>query len=88
MSGKTKRKWDRAWQLIGYHSTVVVRGLAKVIYGAATAGLMVLSAYGFAMIRRESGWVAVSEFIVATLTMTVALGCVYVFGGRKRRGNC
>ena len=87
MSNKMKRKRNQVWQMIGHHSVVVLRGLVKVLYGTATAGLMGLAVYGFLAIGRESGWTAVCDFIVAILTMIVALISVYVFGCRGKQGR-
>ena len=73
-------------QLIGYHSTVVLRGLVKVLYGTATAGLMGLAMYGFLAIGRESGWTAVCDFVVAIGSLAVALTCTYAFGCKRKKG--
>ena len=74
-------------QRIGFHGQVLLRGLAKVLYGAATAGLMGLATYGFLSIGRESGWIAVCDFIAAIGTLAVALSCTYAFGCKRKRGR-
>lgn len=74
-------------QLIGFHCLVLLRGLVRVLYGAAVAGLIALAAKGFTMIPSEGGYVAVCDFIAAILTMTVALTCTYAFGCKRKRGR-
>lgn len=72
---------------IGKHCKILLVGFVKVLYGMATAELMALAIYGFAMIPSEEGYAAVSDFILATLTMMVALTCTYAFGRKKRKGG-
>lgn len=71
-------------QMIGFHCTVLLLGLAKVLYGAAVAGLIGLAVYGFAEIPFEDGYVAVCDFIAAIATLSVALTCTYAFGKKKK----
>lgn len=80
-----KRNFKIAMQLIGFHGLVLLRGLAKVLYGAAVAGLIGLAVYGFSAIPYEGGYVAVLDFIGAIATLTVALACMYAFGGRNMK---
>ena len=70
---------------IGYHVKVLARGFCKVLYGAAVAGLLGLSAYGFTAIPTEGGYVAVCDFIASMATLIIALNGVYAFGARKKR---
>ena len=70
---------------VAYHGKILLRGLAKTIYGTAVAGLFGLSVYGFVMIPSEGGYTAVCEFVVASLTLGMAVGAMYVFGGRRRK---
>lgn len=73
---------------IGYHGKILWKGFIRMLFGAATAGLIGLAVYGFIMIPSEGGWTAVCEFIAATATVVVALNCVYAQGGaKKRRGG-
>lgn len=87
MSNKTKRKWILAWQTVRYHSVVMMRGMAKMLYGTVASGFLGLAVYGFLAVSRESGWTAVCDFIAASLIMIMALTGVYVFGCRGKRGK-
>lgn len=70
---------------VAYHSKILLRGLVKTVYGTAVAGLVGLSVYGFVMIPSEGGYTAVCEFVVASLTLGMACGAMYAFGGRRRK---
>lgn len=70
-----------------YHSKILLRGLAKTLYGTMVAGLVALSIYGFAMIPSEGGYTAVCEFVVASLTLGMSCCAMYAFGGRHRKQN-
>ena len=72
-------------RFIAYHSKIILRGLAKVLYGAAVAGLIGLSVYGFTAIPSEGGYVAVCDFIAAMATLVVALNGAYAFGARRTK---
>ena len=73
---------------IAVHGKILWKGFIRMLFGAATAGLIGLAAYGFIMIPSEGGWTAVCEFIGATATVVVAVSCVYAMGGaKKRRGG-
>ena len=72
---------------IGYHCKIFLRGFVKVAYGAAVAGLLGLSVYGFFSIPSEGGYVAVCEFMAAMATLVVALTCMYAFGGRQKKSG-
>lgn len=73
---------------VGFHGKILLRGFTKVLYGSAVSGLIALAIYGFAAIPTEGGYIAVCEFIVAVATLVVAIGCMYAFGGkRKKKGR-
>ena len=80
-----KLSFKEVMQLIGFHGAILLMGFAKVLYGAAVAGLVGLAVYGFAAIPSEGGYVAVCEFIAAIVTLVVALSCMYAFGGKKKK---
>ena len=48
------------------------------------AGIMVLAVYGYAMIPTEGGYAAVSEFLIATILMGIALMCMFAMGGKAK----
>ena len=77
-----------AVKTIGYHGKILWRGLKRMLYGTATAGLFGMAIYGFVMIPREGGYIAVCDFIGAIATMLMALVCMYHQGcGKKRKGG-
>lgn len=78
--------FKEAMQQIGFHGAILLRGFAKVVYGAAVAGLVGLAAYGFYMIPSEDGYVAVCDFIGSIMTLSVALICMYGFGQKRKKG--
>lgn len=71
---------------IGHHGKILAKGFARMVYGAATAGLIAMAVYGIVMIPTEGGWAAVCDFIVSTATMVVALSCMYAQGAGKKKG--
>lgn len=82
------RDFKRVAKTIGLHGKILWKGFIRMLFGAATAGLIGLAVYGFTMIPSEGGWTAVCEFIASTATVVVALSCVYAQGGaKKRRGG-
>ena len=87
MSNKTNRKWIHAWKMICNHGLVLAKGFARVLYGAAVAGLIGMAVYGFAMISTEDGWTAVCDFIASTATMVIAMCGMYAIGSGKRKGG-
>lgn len=80
-----KRNCKDVLQLIGFHCTVLLRGLVKVLYGAAVTILITLAVYGFSAVSTEGGYVAVCDFIAAIATLAVALSCTYAFGCRRKK---
>ena len=75
-----------ATECIWYHSKILCKGFARMVYGAATAGLFAMAAYGFIMIPTEGGYIAVCDFIGSTATTCVAIACMYSLGCRKKKG--
>lgn len=80
-----KCDWKEVMQLIGFHCLVLLRGFAKTLYGAMTAGLIGMSVGGFTAIPSEGGYVAVCDFIAAIAILSLALTCMYAFGCRRRK---
>lgn len=69
-----------------HHGKILWKGLKRVVYGAATAGLIGLAVYGFSMIPSEGGYTAVFEFVGAIATMGVAMMCMYQQGCCNKKG--
>lgn len=70
------------------HGKILWRGFVRMLYGAATAGLIALAVYGFIMIPMEGGYIAVCEFLGSTATVCVAMTSMYSLGcGKKKKGG-
>ena len=67
-----------------FHADVMLRGLARTLYGALIAGLFAIAVYGFILIKSEGGYAAVFDFIAACATLTVAMANAYVLGNKRR----
>ena len=70
---------------ICFHGKILLRGMAKTLFGTAVAGIMALAVYGFMTIPSEGGYTAVCEFIAACATLTIGLTSMYFFGCKRRR---
>lgn len=73
----------KAWKAVKFHAKIAWRGFCRTLYGAAVSGLIVFSIYGFASVSGEGGWAAVSDFVASCATLIVAIGNMYLIGGRK-----
>lgn len=81
------RKFKITAKRIGYHATVLLKGLAKVLYGALMTGITALAVHGFVAVPTEGGYVAVLDFVGAMACLSVALGGMYLIGGKKNNGG-
>jgi hypothetical protein len=89
MIGENEMKqvnFAKAMDQVKFHTRIVVRGFARMIYGTLVAGLLAVAIYGFAMVGSESGYIAVCDFIASCATLVVALCNMYVMG-KKGRGR-
>ena len=68
------------------HGKCMLKGFARMVFGAATAGLIAVSIYGFVMVTTETGWNAVSDFVASSASMLVALSFTYAMGGHAKKG--
>lgn len=66
------------------HADIMLRGLARTLYGALIAGLIAFAVYGFVLIKSENGYVAVFDFIAACATLILALANAYLLGSKRR----
>ena len=80
------KEFNSVCRTICCHGKILWRGFLRMAFGAATAGLIGMSVYGFVMITTEHGWTAVCEFIAASATAVVALSCMYAQGANRKRG--
>lgn len=80
-------KFKKVARAISIHGKIALKGFVRMMCGACTACLLGLAIYGFVMVSRETGWVAVCDFITAVATAVVGLSCMYIQGGNgKKRG--
>ena len=79
-------KFESVANAVWFHTKILFKGLKRVLFGAATAGLITFAGYGFYAIPSEGGWAAVSDFVTAIATMLVAILCVYTMGAGYKRG--
>lgn len=87
-SGKGKQmmiNFKKMSRQIGYHGQILFKGFIKMLYGAAMAGLIALAIYGYAMIPAEGGYAAVSDFLVCTCLVCIAVGGIYLMGGSGKK---
>lgn len=79
-----KNKVSKVLNRIGFHGSILLRGLARMLYGAAIAGLTAFAVYGFILIKSESGYAAVFDFIAAFAILILALGNAYLLGCKRK----
>ncbi len=72
---------------VKFHTDILLRGLARTLYGCLIAGLIASAIYGFVMIKSESGYAAVFDFIAAFAMLTLALANAYLLGSKRRGGK-
>ena len=61
----------------------VLNGLVRMVCGTAIALVYTAAVYGFVSIPKDSGYVAVVDFLASVATLAVAVGCTYAFGRNK-----
>lgn len=79
--------FEKFTKLAKFHFGIVLRGLARTIYGAFITGLIAFAVYGFVLIKSEGGYAAVFDFIAAIATLAVALANAYVLGSKRKGGK-
>lgn len=78
---------DKVMKQAKFHAGIVLRGLGRTLHGTLTAVLFACAVYGFVLIKSESGYAAVFDFIASCATLIVALANAYLLGGKKRGGK-
>ena len=81
-----KNDFKKTVRLIGFHASVLLKGFARMIYGATMGAMIAAAVYGFIMIPYEGGYIAVCEFLASTCVMCIALGGIYLMGGSTKKG--
>jgi TM2 domain-containing membrane protein YozV len=79
--------FEKFMKLAKFHLGIVLRGLARTIYGAFITGLIAFAIYGFVLIKTEGGYAAVFDFIASVATLIVALANAYFLGSKRKGGK-
>jgi len=82
-----KTKFERFLKQSKLHLGIIVRGLARTIYGAFIAGLIAFSIYGFWIIQTEDGYAAVFDFVASCAVLVIALCNIYLLGSKRKGGK-
>ena len=70
-----------------FHASILLKGLARTLYGTLIAVLIGVAIYGFVSIASEDGYIAVFDFIASVATLCVAIFNMYCIGMKKRSGK-
>ena len=81
------KDFKSAAKVFGYHCKIALKGLARMVFGTGTTGILALAIYGFITVSEESGWSAVCDFVAASALLFMGLICMYVQGGSGRKNN-
>ena len=82
-----KTNFEKFLRQANFHFGIVLRGLARTLYGAFITGLVAIAIYGFVLIKGESGYAAVFDFIASIATLVIALANAYWLGGKRKGGK-
>lgn len=63
----------------------VIKGLVRMVCGLAIASAYGAAVYGFFMTHRESGYLAVLDFMASMAALTVAVAGSYAMGNIGNR---
>ena len=72
---------------VKFHAEIMLRGLARTLYGTVIAGLIAFAVYGFILIKSEGGYAAVFDFIAACAMLLLAMANAYLLGSKRRGGK-
>lgn len=76
--------FKKVMKQVKFHTDILLRGLARTLYGTVIAGLMAFAVYGFVLIKSEGGYTAVFDFIAACAMLILALANAYMLGNKRR----
>ena len=62
------------------------KGFVRSIWGTAVTASIAVAVHGYMAIPADVGFIAVAEFILASIFMGVALSCMYIMGGTCKKG--
>ena len=80
-------KFKESMNTAAFHASILLRGLARTLFGALNACLIAMAVYGFVMTKQEDGYTAVFSFIGACALVMIALANAYLLGCKKRGGR-
>lgn len=80
-------KFNNILKMFRNHINIILRGLARTLYGAFITCLFTVAIYGFLLIKGEAGYAAVFDFIAAIATLVVALANAYALGCKRKGGK-
>lgn len=80
-------KLENMSQAVRFHGGILLRGIIRTLYGAATFGIVAGAVYGLLSIPDEGGYVAVFDFVASVAMLVVAVANMYEIGKNRRRGN-
>ena len=84
----TKSEFHKRMIVLGKYARVLLVGFQYMIAGTLTIGLLTVTVMGFCLVSRDSGYVAVFDFIVSCFMLVVSIASMYLLGiPRKRRGG-
>ena len=75
---------NKSIRCLKHHVGITLRGFAKMLPSLTTTALMAIGVFGFNLVIRHSGYLAVFDFLVATLCSATALIHVYSMGEDKK----
>jgi hypothetical protein len=76
--------FKKVMKQVKFHTDILLRGLARTLYGTLIAGLTAFAIYGFVLIKSEGGYAAVFDFIAACATLILAMANAYLLGSKRR----
>ncbi len=79
-----KVNFAKALKQVKFHADVLLRGLARTLYGSLIAGMIGFAVYGFILIKSEGGYAAVFDFVAASAVLILALANAYLLGCKRR----
>ena len=83
----TKSEFRRK-MIISNLTRILLAGLKYMIAGTLTLGMLVVSVFGFCLVSKDGGYVAVFDFIVSCFLLAASVASIYLLGiPRKRRGG-
>ena len=84
----TKSEFHKRMIVLGQYVRILLVGFKYMIGGTLTIGLLTVAVMGFCMVSRDSGYVAVFDFIVSCFMLAVSIASLYLLGiPRKHRGG-